>query len=42
MAGDGRGDAVMVTPPFIIGDEEIDIIATTLRSAFDEVLAAEA
>lgn len=39
MAGNGRGDSVMVTPPFIIGEEEIGFIAATLRSAFDEVMA---
>lgn len=38
MAGNAGGDAVMVTPPLIIGDPEIDFIVTTLRAAFDEVM----
>jgi adenosylmethionine-8-amino-7-oxononanoate aminotransferase len=37
MAGEGAGDAVMVAPPFVIGEPEIDFIATTLKSALDEV-----
>jgi adenosylmethionine-8-amino-7-oxononanoate aminotransferase len=40
MAGDGRGDAVMITPPFVIGDQEIDFIIATLRAVFDEVWTA--
>lgn len=35
MAGDQGGDAVMVAPPFVIGDTEVEFIATTLRRSFD-------
>jgi adenosylmethionine-8-amino-7-oxononanoate aminotransferase len=31
------GDAIMVTPPFVIGLPEIDFIVRNLRSALDEV-----
>jgi adenosylmethionine-8-amino-7-oxononanoate aminotransferase len=37
MAGTAGGDTVMVTPPFIIGDAEIEYIVNNLRSALDEV-----
>ncbi len=38
MAGPALGgDAVMITPPFIIGPPEIEYIVTNLRSALDEV-----
>ena len=37
MAGDQGGDAIMVTPPFVIGDEEVEFIADTLRDALDEI-----
>lgn len=37
MAGAAGGDAIMVAPPFVIGDSEIDFIADTLRAALDEV-----
>ncbi len=38
MAGPALGgDAVMITPPFIIGLPEIEYIVTNLRSALDEV-----
>jgi adenosylmethionine-8-amino-7-oxononanoate aminotransferase len=39
MAGDKGGDAVMITPPFIIGDAEIEFIATTLRAALEDIRA---
>lgn len=40
MAGPERGgDALLATPPFIIGTPEIDFIVTNLRSALDEVHA---
>lgn len=35
MAGDRGGDAVMIAPPFVIGDAEVEFIATTLRRCFD-------
>ena len=35
MAGEQGGDAVMVAPPFVIGDTEVEFIATTLRRSFD-------
>jgi adenosylmethionine-8-amino-7-oxononanoate aminotransferase len=31
------GDAVMVTPPFIIGGDEIEYIVNRLRATLDEV-----
>ncbi len=37
MAQKEGGDAVMVTPPFIIGDPEIEFIVNTLRAALDDV-----
>jgi adenosylmethionine-8-amino-7-oxononanoate aminotransferase len=37
MAGKAGGDGVMVTPPFVIGEPEIDFIVRNLRSALDEV-----
>jgi adenosylmethionine-8-amino-7-oxononanoate aminotransferase len=35
MAGDQGGDAVMIAPPFVIGDSEVEFIVTTLRRCFD-------
>jgi adenosylmethionine-8-amino-7-oxononanoate aminotransferase len=40
MAGPAGGDAVMITPPFVIGDDEIGFITRTLRAAFDEVMSS--
>jgi adenosylmethionine-8-amino-7-oxononanoate aminotransferase len=37
MAGKGAGDAMMITPPFTIGDPEIEFIIRTARSALDEI-----
>jgi adenosylmethionine-8-amino-7-oxononanoate aminotransferase len=37
MAGKAGGDAMMITPPFIIGDEEIELIIRTARAALDEI-----
>jgi adenosylmethionine-8-amino-7-oxononanoate aminotransferase len=37
MAGQAGGDGVMITPPFVIGDSEIDYIVRNLRDALDEV-----
>jgi adenosylmethionine-8-amino-7-oxononanoate aminotransferase len=38
MAGrEAGGDAVMVTPPFVIGESEIEYIVRNLRAALDEV-----
>jgi adenosylmethionine-8-amino-7-oxononanoate aminotransferase len=37
MAEDRGGDAFMVAPAFVIGDEEIEFIAQTLRATLDEV-----
>jgi adenosylmethionine-8-amino-7-oxononanoate aminotransferase len=37
MAGKAGGDGVMVTPPFIINDEDIGYIVSNLRTALDEV-----
>ncbi len=37
MGGDAGGDAMMIAPPFVIGDAEIDFIVSTLRAALDEV-----
>jgi adenosylmethionine-8-amino-7-oxononanoate aminotransferase len=33
------GDAVMVTPPFVIGDDDIDYIVSNLRATLDDVHA---
>jgi adenosylmethionine-8-amino-7-oxononanoate aminotransferase len=35
MAGEQGGDAIMVAPPFVIGDSEVEFIASTLRRCFD-------
>jgi len=40
MAGPAGGDAIMITPPFVIGDDEIGFITRTLRAAFDAVMPA--
>jgi adenosylmethionine-8-amino-7-oxononanoate aminotransferase len=37
MAGTAGGDTVMVAPPFIIGESEIEYIVSNLRIALDEV-----
>lgn len=38
MAGrEAGGDAVMITPPFVIGESEIEYIVRNLRAALDEV-----
>jgi adenosylmethionine-8-amino-7-oxononanoate aminotransferase len=37
MAGKAGGDAMMITPPFIIGDQEIDHIIKITRGALDEI-----
>jgi adenosylmethionine-8-amino-7-oxononanoate aminotransferase len=37
MAGRAGGDTVMVTPPFVIGEAEIEYIVNNLRTALDEV-----
>jgi adenosylmethionine-8-amino-7-oxononanoate aminotransferase len=37
MAGKAGGDTVMVTPPFVIGEPEIEYIVNNLRTALDEV-----
>jgi adenosylmethionine-8-amino-7-oxononanoate aminotransferase len=37
MAGKAGGDAVMVTPPFVIDDADIAYIVDNLRAAMDEV-----
>jgi adenosylmethionine-8-amino-7-oxononanoate aminotransferase len=37
MAGKAGGDAVMVTPPFVIDDSDIEFIVRNLRAALDEV-----
>jgi adenosylmethionine-8-amino-7-oxononanoate aminotransferase len=35
MAGEQGGDAIMVAPPFVIGDAEVELIVSTLRQSFD-------
>ncbi len=40
MAGERGGDAIMITPPFVIGNREVDFIVQTVRAAVDEVRAA--
>jgi len=37
MAAEQGGDAVMIAPPFVIGDAEIELITTALRQSFDSV-----
>jgi len=37
MAGERGGDAVMVAPPFVIGDAEVELITGTLRRCFDQL-----
>ena len=37
MAGPAGGDAMMITPPFIVNDNDIDFIVNTARAALDEV-----
>jgi adenosylmethionine-8-amino-7-oxononanoate aminotransferase len=37
MAGEAGGDTAMITPPFVIGDSEIEFIVSTMRAALDEV-----
>jgi adenosylmethionine-8-amino-7-oxononanoate aminotransferase len=37
MAGPAGGDAMMITPPFCIGDEEIEYIVRNARGALDDV-----
>jgi adenosylmethionine-8-amino-7-oxononanoate aminotransferase len=37
MAGKAGGDTVMVTPPFVIAEAEIEYIVNNLRTALDEV-----
>jgi len=39
MAGSGRGDAMMLTPPFVIGDGEIEFIVRTARDALEDIRA---
>jgi adenosylmethionine-8-amino-7-oxononanoate aminotransferase len=37
MAGPAGGDAMMITPPFIVDDNDIDFIVHTARAALDDV-----
>ncbi len=37
MAGPAGGDAMMITPPFIVDDNDIDFIVSTARAALDDV-----
>jgi adenosylmethionine-8-amino-7-oxononanoate aminotransferase len=37
MAGPAGGDAMMITPPFIVTDNDIDFIVGTARAALDDV-----
>jgi adenosylmethionine-8-amino-7-oxononanoate aminotransferase len=37
MAGAAGGDAMMIAPPFVIGDKEVEFIVNTARAALDEV-----
>ena len=42
-AGSGPvADAVMVAPPFVITDDEVDQLLSSLRSALDHVVTATA
>ncbi len=37
MAGPAGGDTIMITPPFIVNDNDIDFIVNTARAALDDV-----
>jgi adenosylmethionine-8-amino-7-oxononanoate aminotransferase len=37
MAGKAGGDAMMLTPPFVVGDSEIEFMVRTAREALDDV-----
>jgi adenosylmethionine-8-amino-7-oxononanoate aminotransferase len=37
MAAEQGGDAVMIAPPFVIGDAEVELIVAALRQSFDSV-----
>ncbi len=37
MAGERGGDAIMIAPPFVIGDGEVDFIVQTVRAALDDI-----
>jgi adenosylmethionine-8-amino-7-oxononanoate aminotransferase len=37
MAGSAGGDAMMITPPFVVDDRDIDFIVSTARAALDDV-----
>ncbi|MFZ0887885.1 MAG: aspartate aminotransferase family protein [Candidatus Binataceae bacterium] len=37
MAGDRGGDAIMIAPPFVIGEPEVDFIVRTVRATLDDV-----
>ena len=37
MAGAAGGDAMMIAPPFVVGDPEIEFIVRTTRDALEEV-----
>jgi adenosylmethionine-8-amino-7-oxononanoate aminotransferase len=37
MAGEHGGDAIMIAPPFVIGDGEVDFIVRTVRAALDDI-----
>jgi adenosylmethionine-8-amino-7-oxononanoate aminotransferase len=37
MADERGGDAIMIAPPFVIGDGEVDFIVRTVRAALDDV-----
>ena len=37
MAGKAGGDAMMLTPPFVINDAEIEFLVRTARAALEEL-----
>jgi adenosylmethionine-8-amino-7-oxononanoate aminotransferase len=37
MAGNGRGDGMIFSPPFVVGDSEIEFMVRTARDALDEI-----
>ncbi len=37
MAGERGGDAIMIAPPFVIGDGEVDFIVGTVRAALHDI-----
>ncbi len=37
IAGEAGGDAIMLTPPFVVGDAEVEFMVSTVKAALEEV-----